>query len=100
MLALIREQELCIVPYPPALFYDTAVMEKFAIRKSIRYQIEFASSRSRLLKKLNLLLFYIILIWIISYLFIGYLLAISLRLFILPTVIPTHIYDQTYRHDW
>ena len=36
MLALIKEDELVVVSYPPALFTDPSLMERFCIRQSLR----------------------------------------------------------------
>lgn len=37
MLVMIREEELCVVPYPPAVPNDPALLDKFTIRQNIRY---------------------------------------------------------------
>jgi hypothetical protein len=37
MLVMVREEELCVVPYPPAVPNDPALLEKFTIRQNIRY---------------------------------------------------------------
>ena len=37
MLVMVREEELCVVPYPPAVPNDPALLEKFTIRHNIRY---------------------------------------------------------------
>ncbi|XP_046461872.1 intraflagellar transport protein 80 homolog [Daphnia pulex] len=36
MLVMVREEELCVVPYPPAVPNDPALLEKFTIRQNIR----------------------------------------------------------------
>ncbi|KAI9560861.1 hypothetical protein GHT06_011815 [Daphnia sinensis] len=36
MLVMIREEELCVVPYPPAVPNDPALLDKFTIRQNIR----------------------------------------------------------------
>jgi hypothetical protein len=39
MLVMVREEELCVVPYPPAVPNDPALLEKFTIRQNIRYTL-------------------------------------------------------------
>lgn len=37
MLAMIKEDELCVVPYPPAILADPAILDQLIIRQSVRY---------------------------------------------------------------
>lgn len=41
MLAMIREEELCVLPYPPAVPNDPSLLDKFTIRQNIRFEMIF-----------------------------------------------------------
>lgn len=37
MLSFVRDEELCILPYPPAVPSDVTLLDKFVIRQNVRY---------------------------------------------------------------
>lgn len=55
MLAMIREEELCVVPYPPAVPNDPSLLDKFTIRQNVRYWHRMAITSSRSQKRRQLL---------------------------------------------